>query len=85
MLVILVRREVDFMKFVYVIRFNDGSGQHVKSFGVTVTGGEVHLTFDPFEALYFGSWEEAVAVASFIVFHVDEDFADKFEVVDYIM
>lgn len=73
------------MKPVYVIRSNDGSGHHVKSFGVTVNGGEVHLTFDPFEALHFSSWEEAVAVASFIVFHVDEDFAGEFEVAEYIM
>ena len=73
------------MKSVYVIRSNDGSGEHVKSFGVTVNGGEVHLTFEPFEALHFGSWEEAAAVASFIVFHVDEGFAGELEVVKYFM
>lgn len=73
------------MDSVYVIRSNDGSGFHVKSFGMTVNGGEVHLTFEPFEALHFGSWEEAAAVASFIVFHVDEEYAGELEVARYIM
>lgn len=66
----------------YVIRANDGAGHHVKSFGMTVSGGEVHLTYDPFQALHFGSWEEAAAIASFIVFHIDEDFSGEFEIVE---
>lgn len=73
------------MKPVYVIRSNDGAGHHVKSFGMTVNGGEVHTTFEPFEALHFGSWEEAVAVASFIVFHVDEEYEGEFEVASYFL
>lgn len=73
------------MKSQYVIRSNDGSGFHVKSFGMTVSGGEVHLTFDPYQALHFGSWEEAAAVASFIVFHIDEDYGGEFEIVESVM
>ena len=68
------------MNPVYVIRHNDGSGFHVKSFGLTVMGGEVHVTLEPFEALHFSSWEEAAAVAAFIVFHLDEELVGKFEV-----
>lgn len=73
------------MKHVYVIRFNDGTCRHVKSFGMTVNGGEVHTTCDPFEALHFGSWEEAAAVASFIVFHIDEEYEGLFETVPYYL
>lgn len=73
------------MKPVYVIRSNDGAGHHVKSFGMTVNGGEVHMTSDPFEALHFGSWAEAFVVASFIAFHVVEEFEDQFEVAPYFL
>ena len=69
----------------YVIRSNDGSGHYVKSFGMTVNGGEVHTTFDPFEALHFGSWEEAAAIAAFVVYFLDEDFAGEFEIAESIM
>ena len=69
----------------YVIRLNDGSGYHVKSFGMTVSGGEVHLTSDPCQALPFCSWEEAAAVASFIVFYLDEDFLGEFEIAESVM
>ena len=69
----------------YVIRSNDGSGYHVKFFGMTVSGGEVHLTFDPYQALHFGSWEEAAAVASFIVFHIDEDYGGEFEIAESVL
>lgn len=73
------------MNPVYVIRRNDGSGFHVKSFGLTVRGGEVHVTLEPFEALHFGSWEEAAAVAAFIAFHLDEEFVGMLEVAKYFM
>lgn len=69
------------MKPVYVIRSNDGSGYHVKSFGVTVNGGEVHLTFEPFEALHFSSWAEAAAVAAFIIHHIDEMYEEALDIV----
>lgn len=73
------------MKPVYVIRSDHDSACYLKSFGMTPHGGEIHFTADPFEALHFGSWEEAAAVASFIVFHVDEEYAGCFEVAQYVM
>ena len=70
---------------VYVIRFNDGSGFHVKSFRLTVMGGEVHVTLEPLEALHFSSWEEAAAVVAFIVFHFNAELLGMLEVAKYLM
>lgn len=69
----------------YVLRANDGAGHYLMSFGMTVSGGEVHLTYDPFQALHFGSWEEAAAIAAFVVYFLDEDFAGEFEIAESIM
>lgn len=68
----------------YMIRSDHDSQCYLKSFGMTTNGGEVHFTCEPFEALHFGSWEEAVSVASFIVFHVDENYSGCFEVAKFI-
>lgn len=72
--------------YVYLIRNDDGVHQHyLQSFSVDPRGGRVLFTTEPREAITFSDWEEAAAVAAFIVFHVDETFAGCLEVAKFIL
>lgn len=72
--------------FVYLIRNDDGVDQfYLESFSVDPRGGKVLFTLEPQEAVSFANWEEAAAVASFIVFHVDESFSGCLEISKFIL
>lgn len=72
--------------FAYLIRNDDGVHQfYLESFSVDPRGGRLRFTLDPQEAVSFANWEEAAAVASFIVFHVDETFSGCLDISPLIL
>lgn len=63
--------------------FNDGFGQYVyvKQLSMSRGGRGIWTTHLENEAIAFGSWAEAAAFASFIIFHVDGLYEDALDIV----